>query len=101
MSPSEIATRDPVFRAGTVFRNGCHIAVRIHVTATRAVPEFADTVERVGIFIFLVRTRFEIICMARGTIRYVGGRRPCHCLAVGFMAGGAGKIAAVVSRIGG
>ena len=88
-----------MFRAGTVFRNSCHVAVRIHVTATRAVPEFTDTVECVGIFIFLVRTWFEIICMTRCTIRYVGGCRPRHCLAVGFMAGGAEKIAAVVSRI--
>ena len=88
-----------MFRAWPVFLDGRHVAVRIHMAAARTVPEFTDAVEGVGVFIFLVRTLFEIICMTGGTIRYIGGCCPRYCLAVGFMAGGTEKIAAVVSRI--
>ena len=86
-----------MLRAWPVFRNVGHVAVRIHMTAARTVPEFTDVVECVGVFIFLVRTLFEIICMTRCTVWYIG--RPSYCLAVGFMAGSTEKIASVVSRI--
>ena len=69
------------------------------MAAARAVPEFTDTVESVGVFIFLVRTWFEIIGMTRCAIRHIGGCRPRYYLAVGLMAGGAEKIASVISRI--
>ena len=86
-----------MFRTGSIFLDGRHVAVRIHMAAARTVPEFTDAVACVGVFMFLVWIRFEIICMTRGTIRYIG--RPCHCLAVGFVTGGAEKIASVVSWI--
>ena len=69
------------------------------MTTPRTIPQLTDVVEYVGIFGFLVLTWFEVIRMTCCTIRLIGRRRPCHYLAVGFMAGDTEKIAAVVSRI--
>ena len=69
------------------------------MTTSRTIPQLTDVVACVGILVFLVRTRLEVIRMASCTIRLIGRRRPSHYLAVGFMAGGTAKIATVVTRI--
>ena len=98
--PLKTAVTGPVSTVPLLFY-GRQRAVGINVTATGAIPQFADRITCIRIFMLLVWIRFVIIGMAACTIRLIGWRCPGDGLRVALMTGCAKQVPGVVARISG
>ena len=89
----------PVLRARPVFPDRGHIAVRVHVAGAGTIPQFAGGVSNIGVFVFLVRPGFVVVCMTAGTVRLKCREPPGHEFSVGLVARGAGEVGSVILRL--
>jgi hypothetical protein len=78
-----------------------HAAVFVQMTGAGAVPEFADAVKSVGVFVFFMVIRLKIISVAAGAIGFVGAKNPGDRLGIALVAMEASYARAVISRIRG
>ena len=85
-----------MFRARPVFLDIVHIAVRIDVTGTGAVPELADRIFCIRVLGLLVWTGLVITGVAPGAIRLKRRILPGDGFRVGLMAVGAIQIVAMI-----
>lgn len=87
-----------MFGARPVLLDRVHIAVRINVTGTGAIPEFADRIFCIRVLGLLVWTGLVITGVAPGAIRLKCRVLPSDGFSVGLMAVRALQIVAMIQR---
>lgn len=95
----EITARYPVFGTRPVLLNCRQITVRIDVTSTGTVSEFAYRVEDVWIFVLFVRSGLVVARVTAGTIRFECWILPDDGFRIRLVALGTLQVASVVLRL--
>ena len=92
----KIPARYPVLRTWPVFLNCCQVTVRVHVTGTRTVSEFAYRIAHIGVLVLLMWVGLIVAPVAAGTIRLKCREPPGDGFGIRLMASRARQIDTVI-----
>ena len=75
-----------MLRARPVLLNRGQAAVCVHMTCAAAIPQLADRIADIGVFVFLVWAGLVVTRVAAGTIRLECRVSPCYDFSVRLVA---------------